>query len=58
MVGTKTVEREPLLVWLLTLSMVIMVRMVRIGPAGEQVMDTESGISATGLLTASLRITY
>jgi len=48
--GTKTVDRDPLLVWL---ELLLIVRIVRIDPVGERVTDTESG-TETGLLTASL----
>lgn len=48
--GTKMVEREPLLETLASLSMV---RIVRIEPIGERVTDTESD-AVIGLFTASL----
>jgi hypothetical protein len=38
--GTKTVDRDPLLDWLLLLSME---RIVRIEPVGERVTEAESG---------------
>ena len=43
--GTKTVERDPLLDWLLLLSME---RMVRIEPVGERVTEAESGTRIGG----------
>ena len=48
--GTKTVDRDPLLVWLASLSIVSIVLMELVG---ERVTDTESG-TLIGLLTASL----
>jgi hypothetical protein len=48
--GTNTVDRDPLLEWLASLSIVSMVRME---PVGDRVTDTESG-TLIGLLTASL----
>jgi hypothetical protein len=47
---TNTVDRDPLLEWLASLSIVSMVRME---PVGDRVTDTESG-TLIGLLTASL----
>ena len=44
-VGTKTVDRDPLLDWLLLLSME---RMVRIEPVGERVTEAESGTKIGG----------
>ena len=48
--GTKTVDRDPLLVWLTSLSIVSIVLME---PVGERVTETESG-TLIGLFTASL----
>ena len=43
--GTKTVERDPLLDWLLSLPIE---RMVRIEPVGERVTEAESGTRIGG----------
>jgi hypothetical protein len=48
--GTNTVDRDPLLEWLASLSIVSIVRME---PVGDLVTGTESG-TLIGLLTASL----
>lgn len=48
--GTKTVDRDPLLEWLASLSIVWI---VRIEPVGDRVTDTESW-TLIGLLTTSL----
>ena len=48
--GTKTVDRDPLLEWLASLSIV---SIVLLEPVGERVTDTESG-TLIGQLMASL----
>ena len=48
--GTKTVDRDPLLVWLTSLTIVSIVLME---PVGERATDTESG-TLIGRLTDSL----
>lgn len=48
--GTNNVDRDPLLEWLASLSIV---RIVWMEPVGDRVTDTESG-TLLGLLTTSL----